>query len=396
MKITKNILREMIEAVIKEAEGSKPGDTQSRSELKAAQSDEKVSTAKKEKPSKDEKLLEEYLMGGTKVIQRGSRGKEVEALQRAIIKRLEEHGFQAEKAKMGAVDGIFGEYTLAAVKALQDFYKITKDGVVGRQTWTAIKTDGKEKAESSNVRPSSDKSADEEVLAQTSGAEVGTNVAEFIATNEFRELIKITEPGGLNEEDFANSFVARYSEDDGTDESNVIELQVMFKEKFDKFLGRVFYTSSDDSDILAEKARFKKVIGDNILEIDANKLTKESLTQFLLNGLLIDSDNEVVAVYIKSIDVAWDDFRELATELMLLNPNDSTKKSFIYTGHEQFITLAKAIMKSSTIINENEDLAIDQQETADTATVDTEIDSNPLEESLSFDRLSKLAGLLKS
>ena len=45
MKITKNILREMIEAVIKEAEGKGPDDLPSQADSTAAQSSKKVAAA---------------------------------------------------------------------------------------------------------------------------------------------------------------------------------------------------------------------------------------------------------------------------------------------------------------------------------------------------------------
>jgi peptidoglycan hydrolase-like protein with peptidoglycan-binding domain len=142
MKITKNILREMIEAEMKEAPDVGPDRSPTKFSPRTGDSE-------------DEKLLEDYLMGGDKVIQRGSRGKEVKALQRAIIERLKQYEFQTEIDAMGAVDGIFGGGTRKAVLKLQEKYGITEDGAVGRQTWTAIKTDGKEEAKSSNVRSSS-------------------------------------------------------------------------------------------------------------------------------------------------------------------------------------------------------------------------------------------------
>ena len=376
MKITKNILREMIEAEMKEA-APKLGESLNPVDFPIVGGINKT----------DSDMLDEHLGGGNKVIQRGSRGEEVEALQRAIIKRLKEYSL-FHHFKMGAVDGIFGKDTLAAVKALQNIYSITEDGVVGRQTWTAIKTDGKVKAESSNVRSSSDKSVSSEDLAQISVAEVGTNVAEFIATNEFRELIKITYLDSLSKEDFANSFVARYSKDDGTDVSDLKVLQDSFKEKFDIFLDYVFDTADEDDVILNAKTGFKEEIGVDILAIDANKLTRSFLIDYLDGENPNDDNDDVVEYELSRIEDAWDDFTSptknefsLTFELPLLDPSDSTEESFIYTGHEEFIKLANAIMRTWTLDDEP---------------ADTEIDSNPLEESLSFDRLSKLAGLLKS
>ena len=38
----------------------------------------------------------------------------------------------------GSADGIFGKKTLAAVKEFQKAYKLKKDGIVGRETWTKL------------------------------------------------------------------------------------------------------------------------------------------------------------------------------------------------------------------------------------------------------------------
>jgi hypothetical protein len=57
------------------------------------------------------------------LIKRGSRGKNVERIQRAISI---------------TVDGIFGAKTEAAVKAYQKRHKLAVDGIVGLQTWNTL------------------------------------------------------------------------------------------------------------------------------------------------------------------------------------------------------------------------------------------------------------------
>lgn len=68
-------------------------------------------------------------MPTTTLLRRGSRGEEVRMLQEA----LNALGFNC-----GAVDGIFGPKTEAAVKAFQRQYGLTVDGIVGPQTWGKI------------------------------------------------------------------------------------------------------------------------------------------------------------------------------------------------------------------------------------------------------------------
>jgi hypothetical protein len=64
-----------------------------------------------------------------RVLRRGSQGADVKALQRA----LNERGFNS-----GPVDGDFGPFTEAAVRAYQRQAGITVDGIVGAQTWGAL------------------------------------------------------------------------------------------------------------------------------------------------------------------------------------------------------------------------------------------------------------------
>jgi peptidoglycan hydrolase-like protein with peptidoglycan-binding domain len=63
------------------------------------------------------------------VLRRGDRGDRVRQLQQ----RLQILGFLS-----GAVDGVFGSETEAAVKALQEDADITVDGIVGPTTWNAL------------------------------------------------------------------------------------------------------------------------------------------------------------------------------------------------------------------------------------------------------------------
>lgn len=69
------------------------------------------------------------VIDGARVLQRGSRGADVRALQ----ERLNEQGFP-----VGAVDGIFGPNTQAAVRAFQEAVGLTSDGLVGRATKAAL------------------------------------------------------------------------------------------------------------------------------------------------------------------------------------------------------------------------------------------------------------------
>lgn len=64
-----------------------------------------------------------------RLIQYGNQGENV----RAIQQRLNDLGFN-----VGAVDGIFGPKTLAAVKAFQGLNGLTADGIVGPKTWRAL------------------------------------------------------------------------------------------------------------------------------------------------------------------------------------------------------------------------------------------------------------------
>ena len=66
-----------------------------------------------------------------RVVRKGDRGEDVRALQILLAGR----GFNG---KMGKPDGIFGPNTLGAVKLFQEKNKLDVDGIVGKQTWTAL------------------------------------------------------------------------------------------------------------------------------------------------------------------------------------------------------------------------------------------------------------------
>lgn len=61
-----------------------------------------------------------------KALKRGDRGRDVEAVQRAL-------GF-----KNGAIDGIFGQNTERSVRNYQSRHKLSVDGIVGRNTWNTL------------------------------------------------------------------------------------------------------------------------------------------------------------------------------------------------------------------------------------------------------------------
>ncbi len=68
------------------------------------------------------------------VLRNGSRGNEVKVVQYylAFI------GFFNDRLPQIAVDGIFGTATENAVRTFQNYYGLTADGIVGRQTWYAL------------------------------------------------------------------------------------------------------------------------------------------------------------------------------------------------------------------------------------------------------------------
>lgn len=67
------------------------------------------------------------------MLQKGSKGEQVKTLQRLLIML----GYSCGSA---GVDGDFGNGTLNAVKAYQKANKLSADGIVGKDTWTALLT----------------------------------------------------------------------------------------------------------------------------------------------------------------------------------------------------------------------------------------------------------------
>ncbi|MBE9177564.1 peptidoglycan-binding protein [Oculatella sp. LEGE 06141] len=58
-------------------------------------------------------------------------------MQGPAVSRLQER-LQATGFFDGAIDGIFGPQTQAAVRAAQRNFQLDPDGVVGPATWTAL------------------------------------------------------------------------------------------------------------------------------------------------------------------------------------------------------------------------------------------------------------------
>lgn len=81
------------------------------------------------KPKPRAKVTERKPVHLNMVLRKGSRGSKVESLQRELKRR---------RYKVGAVDGIFGSQTEAAVKSFQRGHKLTVDGVVGKATALAL------------------------------------------------------------------------------------------------------------------------------------------------------------------------------------------------------------------------------------------------------------------
>ena len=67
-----------------------------------------------------------------KTISAGSDGPEVAAIQQ----RLQVHGFS-----IGTIDGSYGSRTTSAVRAFQQSKGLNSDGIVDKQTWTALAAD---------------------------------------------------------------------------------------------------------------------------------------------------------------------------------------------------------------------------------------------------------------
>ena len=164
MKVTKNILREIIEAEIKEAEVTPAtwgGALQDRAASRRQVADQEVDQAYERTQLENNLDLLRHLAAGNSILQKGSQNKgHVEALQKILLIRLEENGESAAADAMKAattdrtgVDGIFGGKTEAAVIALQQKYRIDVDGTVGKQTFAALEDNAKRQGvASSNVR----------------------------------------------------------------------------------------------------------------------------------------------------------------------------------------------------------------------------------------------------
>lgn len=72
----------------------------------------------------------ERLVGELGIVRQGDTGEIVKTVQALCGARLAGHG--------PAVDGIFGTYTVNAVKNVQHAAKLTQDGVVGPDTWPVL------------------------------------------------------------------------------------------------------------------------------------------------------------------------------------------------------------------------------------------------------------------
>jgi len=138
------------------------GSEQSAGETAVAQEGEQqIST-------EDVATLDALLGGGRSVLRRGSRGEAVSALQRALKIHFENAGMDSAVEKLGSPDGAFGPNTKWAVEKWQYLVGMrgsSVDGVVGRQTWTSLKSGGEDNA-SEPTRARSASSGDDAV-AQT-------------------------------------------------------------------------------------------------------------------------------------------------------------------------------------------------------------------------------------
>ncbi|WP_373537872.1 peptidoglycan-binding protein [Microcoleus sp.] len=86
-----------------------------------------------------------------KTISAGADGPEVAAIQQ----RLQVHGFE-----IGKIDGSYGSRTKSAVSAFQKSQRLNSDGIVDKQTWTALAADpvsAPESLQSNAALPSDDR-----------------------------------------------------------------------------------------------------------------------------------------------------------------------------------------------------------------------------------------------
>jgi peptidoglycan hydrolase-like protein with peptidoglycan-binding domain len=140
--------------------------------------EEKVTPVQTSKASKSDISILDYLLKGGSVLKFGSSGSKVLALQNILNARLQSHGKQD---KLIEVTGTFDSATKKAVETMQGVYDIQVDGIVGRQTWLALKTDGAEKAavtSRAGAAPASGKAdTAEEEAAAIAAAKVAAKVA---------------------------------------------------------------------------------------------------------------------------------------------------------------------------------------------------------------------------
>ncbi|PSB30345.1 peptidoglycan-binding protein [filamentous cyanobacterium Phorm 46] len=106
-----------------------------------------------------------------KTISAGADGPEVATIQQ----RLQVHGFA-----IGTIDGSYGSRTTSAVSAFQQSKRLNSDGIVDKETWTALATDPPQPAseslqsnaptESNTPTEKSDTVASDRTTALTKGA----------------------------------------------------------------------------------------------------------------------------------------------------------------------------------------------------------------------------------
>lgn len=98
-----------------------------------------------------------------KTISAGADGPEVAAIQQ----RLQVHGFAS-----GTIDGSYGSRTTSAVSAFQQSKGLNSDGIVDKETWTALAADPQSASESvqSNAPTQKSDTAENRTTALTKGA----------------------------------------------------------------------------------------------------------------------------------------------------------------------------------------------------------------------------------
>jgi hypothetical protein len=158
-----------------------------------------------------------------------------------------------------------------------------------------------------------------------------------------------------------------------------------FEEKLDRMLNYDFKNGYGGNLSDFEKNDFKEKTGSTSLStLEPNKLTKQKLTQHLErtetpfdSGRVDDAWNKFVGT-----QGAISGYASVKTSLKLRkSESDESGADFIYTGHEEFIILLAALKKLRRMKDELSGFS-DEPE--------TELQS----ESLSYDRLGKLAGIL--